>query len=120
MNLEEFIKTQLESVDELRALLLLYSDPQKEWDVTAIAVKLYLRPAAAAAVLTRLAAKHFLVADGEPLRYRFQPRSSELSQLVKELAELDRQRPVTLLNMIYSRPKDIQAFADAFRIKKES
>ncbi|HEY3931807.1 MAG TPA: hypothetical protein VGM58_05500 [Verrucomicrobiae bacterium] len=120
MNLEEFIKTQLESVDDLRGLLLFHSNPQTEWDSTSLAVKLYIQPAAAAAVLARMAAKKFLIAEGQPVRYHFQPESPELAQLVKELAELDRQRPVTLINMIYARPEDLQAFADAFKIKKEN
>jgi hypothetical protein len=120
LNLEEFIKTQLESVDDLRALLLLHSEPHVEWDALNLAVKLYIQPAAATAVLTRLTAKNFLTADGQPVRYRFQPQSPELLQLVKELAELDRQRPVTLINLIYARPEDLRAFADAFKIKKEN
>lgn len=120
MNLEEFIKTQIESVDELRALLMFHANPQVEWDTMVMAVKLYIQPAAAAAVLARLTAKGFLVASGGPNHYRFQPQSQELSQLVNELAELDRQRPVTLINMIYDRTKDIQAFADAFKIRREN
>ncbi|HEX3890692.1 MAG TPA: hypothetical protein VHX90_07565 [Verrucomicrobiae bacterium] len=119
MNLEEFIRTQIESVDDLRALLMFHASPQVEWDTMVTAVKLYIQPDAAAAVLARLAAKGFLVASGGPNHYRFQPQSQELSQLVRELAELDRQRPVTLINMIYARREDLQAFADAFKIKKE-
>lgn len=118
MNLEEFIKTQLSSVDELRALLLLHSNPSVEWDGAALAGKLYVQPAAAMSILKQLSAKGFLVAAGDPIRYRFQPQSPELLQLVKELAELDRQRPVTLINMIYGHRGDIQAFAEAFKLKK--
>ncbi|HTV63098.1 MAG TPA: hypothetical protein VMH30_11075 [Verrucomicrobiae bacterium] len=119
MSLEEFIRTQLESVDDLRALLLLYAAPRQEWDVMSVAGKLYLPPERAAAVLGRLAAKRFLVAEGEPLRYRFQAQAREAEQLIGELSELDRERPVTLINMVYGRPGAVRAFAEAFKIKKK-
>ena len=120
MNLEDFIKSQIESVDDLRTLLLLHLNSQRDWDVTAVAVKLYLLPAAAAEILARLAARQFLVASGDPVSYRYQPQSPELSRWVKELAELDRRKPVTLMNLISSRTRDIQAFANTFKIKKEN
>lgn len=120
MNLEEFIRTQIESVEELRALLLMYGDPQAEWGVMTAAGKLYIPPAILTVILERLTAKKLLTAAGNPPRYRFKPQTEELERLVRELAELDTQRPVTLINMIYSRLKDVEAFADAFRIKKQS
>lgn len=121
MKIEEFIKSQIASVDELRALLLFRASPQTSRDADGTAVKLYIPPSVAANVLARLAAKGFLVADGErPNYYRFQPQTPELAGLIGELAELDRQRPVTLIKMIYDRPKQVQAFADAFKLKKES
>lgn len=119
MSLEEFIKTQIESVDELRALLLLSSAPHVQWDALAVAARLYLRPAIASKVLARLAGKQFLAGGDQPEHYRYQPQTQELADWVKAIAELDRKQPVTLINMVYSRPRDLQAFSDAFKIKKE-
>jgi hypothetical protein len=115
----EFIQTQIESVDQLRALLLLKADPKMEWDALTVAVKLYLKPEAAIVVLDALTAKGLLVRNGDPPHYRFEPKTPELASLIEQLAGLDRERPVTLLNMIYERPQALQAFADAFRLKKE-
>ena len=107
-------------MDELRALLVFQASPPTGWDAAELAGKLYLRPGVAAAILARLAAKGFLDATGEPPRYHFQPQSPEIAQLVSELAEADRKLPVTLINMIYGgTPSDLQAFADAFKLKKE-
>ncbi len=119
MNLEEFIKTRIGSVDELRALLLFHGGAQTEWDATGLAAKMYLRPADAAAVLARLVANGLLAPGREPAHFRYQPNSEELARLVAELAEVDRKLPVTLINLIYGVPKDLQAFADAFKIKKD-
>ena len=118
MNLEEFIKTHIESVDELRALLLFHANQNMEWDTMGAAGKLYVPPAMVAAILERLTSKGFLIVTSDPPRYRFQPQTQELKNAVEELARLDAERPVTLINMIYSRLKDIQAFAEAFKIKK--
>jgi DNA-binding IclR family transcriptional regulator len=116
LNLEEFIKTQLESVDELRTLLLVQGAPQADWDATEIAQKLYLQPAVVTSVLEKLTAKGFVTSAAQP-RYRYQPASPELAELIKQLAEMDRVRPVSLINMIYDRPTNLQAFADAFKLK---
>lgn len=119
MQLQEFIDSHLGSVDHLRALLLLYSHPETEWDPAVLATKLYLRLEVAKAVLAELKAKGLSVAKGEPPRYHYEPRSPELSAMVEALAQMDRERPVTLLNMIYAHPKDIQAVADAFKLRKD-
>ena len=120
MNLEEFIKSQIASVDDLRTLLLLSVNSGLDWNVNEVAGKLYLLPATAGAVLDRLTAKGLLTCSGEPPRFRYQPASAEIAGLVSELIELDRKRPVTLINMVYPAKKDIQAFADAFKIKRET
>lgn len=118
MNLEDFIKSRIESVDDLRTLLLFHGAPQAQIDANELAGKLYLPPATAAAVLARLAAKELLAVCEGTDRYRYQPGSHEIAQLVSELVELDQKRPVTLINLIYPKLQDIRAFADAFKIKK--
>ena len=119
MNLDQFIQTHLVTVDHLRVLLHLKGTPRTEWDVLDVATKLYLPPQTAAAVLAQLTANGLAVASGDPPRYRYQPRTPELAELVEKLAEMDRTQPVTLINLIYARPKDVQAFADAFKLRKE-
>jgi hypothetical protein len=118
LSLEEFIETRIESVDDLRALLLFYHTPETEHTAVEVGGKLYLTPAVAETVLARLAGKGLLTGSGKPARYRFQPPSPELARLIEQLVELDRERPVTLIKMIYEKPKGIHAFAHAFKIKK--
>ncbi|HEX3624537.1 MAG TPA: hypothetical protein VH280_03835 [Verrucomicrobiae bacterium] len=120
MNIEEFIKTQLGSVDELRAVLLFQSSPEVTRDADETAGKLYIPPASAAKVLESLVKKGILAVSDGPGRYIYRPGSKELEKLVEELARFDREKPVTLLKMVYSKPKDIEALADAFKIRKES
>jgi hypothetical protein len=119
MNLEQFIQAHLGTVDHLRVLLHLKSTPRSEWDVLDVAAKLYLPPETAAGVLGQLSASGLTVTAGDPPRYRYQPRTPELAALVENLAEMDRTHPVTLINWIYAQRKDVQAFADAFKLRKE-
>jgi hypothetical protein len=100
-------------------LLHLKGAPRTEWDVLDCATRLYLPPQNAAKVLHELAAKGLAVVTDEPPRYRYQPSSAELADFVEKLADMDRTQPVTLINLIYAQAKDIQALADAFKLRNE-
>jgi hypothetical protein len=56
--------------------------------------------------------------DGPP-RFRFAPGSPELRRAVELLRVAYNERPVTLVRLVYQRPTTAQAFADAFRIRRE-
>lgn len=119
MNLEEFIRTSIASVDDLRVLLLFQRSQQTGMDLTEVAGKLYLPPATAAGVVARLVSRGLLAGEGNPVRYRYQPASPEIGELVGKIVELDRERPVSLMKMMYPRAQDVRAFADAFRLRKD-
>lgn len=118
MDLEQFITTHITSVDELRALLLLQASAVIAWDAVEAGGKLYLPAPTVEPILAGLVTKGLLVAD-EAGKYRYQPASPELGQLVAQLAEMDRVRPVTLINLIYTRSHRLQAFSDAFKLKRD-
>lgn len=85
-----------------------------------ISVKLNIQVPATTQALIRLVGDGLLAGEGDPMRYRFQPRVEELARLTTELSQMDHERPVTLIKMIYDRTRDIQAFANAFKITKEN
>ncbi len=86
MNINQFVQAYVESVDQLRVLLALQKDPSAEWDAVDLGAKLYLPPAVAAAALARLEANGLCASSGEPRRYRYRPKTDELSRLMEELA----------------------------------
>jgi len=100
VNLEEFIKSQIKSMAELRTLLFFHTFPQTDWDVMEVAQKLFLQPPVVVAVVTELVSKGFVISVGAPSRYRYQPQSAALADRVMQLAEMDRFHPVTLVNLI--------------------
>ncbi len=85
-----------------------------------ISVKLNIQVSATTQALIHLVNDGLLIGEGDPMRYRFWPKSPELRQLAAELSKMDYERPVTLIKAIYERVRDIQAFADAFKLKKEN
>lgn len=116
MTIEEFIRTQIETVDNLRVLLVLQSEPQTVWDAAAVSERTQLRPEVAVRVLEDLAAKG-LIEVSSSQHYRYGPQRPEFAPLVEQLAQIDREHPVSLINLIYARPEDVKAFVEAFHRK---
>ena len=113
-----FVYANIPSVDHFRVLLLLHDDPERSWQPFEVVGRLRLPPPMAEAALADLHARG-LLRQGDPDHcYHYAPKTEELRAMVHKLAALDRERPVSLIRMIYSRPTEPQAFADAFRIRK--
>ncbi len=101
-----FIEANLETVDQLRVLLLLQASPGQDWRVDEVGRQLYLATPDAAAHLDKMAARGLAsVCRGATLTYRYAPRTEELAAMGKHLAQLDRERPVTLINLLYSQAR---------------
>jgi len=117
-DIQTFAQKDIENIDRLRILLLLFRSPDKEWATYEVAAALYIKPDLAVAGLAQLEVKGLL--SGKAGRtYRYHPQTPETAELVTRLAQFDQERPVTLINLIYAKPLDqVRAFADAFRLKK--
>lgn len=115
-----FILRNIESIAQLEALLLLRGNTQEEWTAKAVARRLYITEPETMQLLTRLGEQGFIVAEGDPVRYRFQPESEALSEMVARVAEIYARHLVPVTNLIHSRPRNrIQEFADAFKLRKD-
>jgi DNA-binding MarR family transcriptional regulator len=113
-----FVYGHIPTVDHFRVLLLLQDDPERGWQASEIAGRLRLPPPIALTALTDLHAKGLLGHSRDEDCYRYAPQGEELAGMVRKLADFDRERPVSVIRMIYSRPTEPQAFADAFRLRK--
>jgi hypothetical protein len=117
-----FLQQNIPSVDSAELLLFLRANPHAEFGAQEAAAKLrptvQITDADAARYLDTFAARG-LVAVGGDKRARFQPAGDELEMYTEMLALAYKQRPVTLIRMIYAlRDTRIQTFADAFRLRK--
>lgn len=108
-------------MEQVEVLLLLARSPDRSLGVEEIRAELRL-PTTALVPRTFVGLEdgRLIVAEsGPPRRYRYAPATDELRRAVELLGVAYNERPVTLIRVIYERPTAVQAFADAFRLRKE-
>jgi hypothetical protein len=118
-----FLREAVPAVDAAELLLLLHAQPGQWWSpaaaVTALRSSVTLSEAEATRRFAELAAGGLAAIDGEQ-RAQYRPASDELAAHVRTLAHAYRERPVTLIRVIYAlRDGSIKSFADAFRLRKK-
>lgn len=121
----QFISERIDSVEQLEVLLLLHQDPAVEWTAETAARVLYGQPSSVGRRLAILQLQGLLdvrLGAGEGPCFRYAPNGAGLDATVTRLAAAYKERRVTIVGLIASKPMDnVRAFADAFRIlrKKE-
>jgi predicted ArsR family transcriptional regulator len=116
-----FIATYIDSVARLELLLLLRSQPEREFSAADVSQELRMTPVVMETHLAGLEVMGLAkcVAPGSG-RYRYALRQESLEPVVAELAQAYVDRRVSLITQIYSPAADpIRSFADAFRWRKE-
>lgn len=117
-----FLDRYIESIDQLEILRILGEDPAREWPAAALAAQVQCEPAAVAAHAAALRARGLLASEtrGAEVVWRHAPQGPEAERLVGLLLQMYKQRPVSMIKLVYARAKDpVRAFADAFRLRKE-
>jgi hypothetical protein len=116
-----FLQGSVASFEAAELLLFFARNRGADWSLPEALGR--LRPAVsisdaeAARYLDAFRAAGLVSAAGE--RARYQPASYFLEKQVEALEQAYRERPVTLIRMIYAlRDSRIQSFADAFKIRK--
>lgn len=111
-----FLLAHIDSIAELEALLLLRSDADQAWTVTAMAKRLYVDESQCAAVLSHLEADGLCVfKDGV---YRYALSGTPEHETVGLLAHTYAHYLIPVTNVIHRKPPRIQQFADAFRFRR--
>ena len=114
--LRDFITNSIDSVGQLEALLLLRGDPDKSWDVSQLAKRLYVNEAEAAAIFAHLVNLGLAItADGA---YRYDRQGGQ-TEVIDRLAGAYARQLIPITNLIHAKPRGIRAFADAFKIKRD-
>jgi hypothetical protein len=114
----QFLLRNIDSVAQWEGLLWLRGHADTAWDAAAVARHLYISESETAALLTTLAERHILVIEDGKV-YRYGPDQAETDALIGVCADLYRQYLIPVTKIIHSKPKRVQAFADAFRIRKD-
>jgi hypothetical protein len=119
--LRAFIRDHVPDVDASELLLFLAREPGRRYDLADLIAA--LRPTV---ITEAVARKHLalfqergLVVSTSANTYEYAPDTPQLDALVNALGKVYRERPVTMVRMIYDlKDEKIRSFADAFRIKK--
>ena len=117
-----FLRTAVPSVDAAELLLLLERERERWWSAQESASAL----APTVSVSESDIARYFgvfqasgLIALGPDKRVQYRPGHAELEAHVATLAQAYRERPVTLIRVIYAlRDSSIRSFADAFKLRR--
>ena len=113
---KEYLHSRVENIERLRVLLLMHKEPVK-WTVEELSSRLYISPDKVRDELRALRSQGVIIESGAAYQYN---SDAEDNLRIQELAKFDREKPVTLINLIYEKPKDqLKNFADAFKLKKK-
>jgi len=112
----DLILRHIDSVAQLEVLLFLRERPAERLDAGAAAKRLYAPRGEMAAALTRLCNDGFLVREHELYGY---PPASDHQAKVDALAKAYARQLIPITNLIHSKPRNIRAFSDAFKFRKD-
>ncbi len=105
----QFLQSAVPAVEAAEFLLQVREDPARAWTP----------PEGVARYVSALQSRG-LVELGGTQRVRYKPASDALAARVATLDKLWRERPVTLIRVIYGlRDSKIRSFADAFRLRRK-
>jgi hypothetical protein len=115
----KFIADSIDSVEQLRVLLLLYNSPERAWTTAEISEELRSVESSISKRLEGLYDRHVLSLDPKaPTRHRFNPTSAHVGDIVRRLNDINRVRPYQVIDAIYAAPpRSLTALADAFKFR---
>jgi hypothetical protein len=117
-----FLRTAVPSVDAAELLLLLSRERERWWAAPEAAGALLPGASLSETDVARylgLFQAAGLIAVGPDKRVQYRPGFAALDAHMRTLEQAYRERPVTLIRVIYAlRDSSIQSFADAFRLKR--
>ena len=117
----EFLDRYIRSVEDLYLLVAMAETRDRWWDAASAAHELGGGRSAAASVLEHLARHSLLdIRVTDDVRYQFRPVTPEIREAVVACAAAYHADPVAVVRAVTaSRQRNLQAFADAFRIRRE-
>jgi hypothetical protein len=117
-----FLRTAVPSVDAAELLLLLERERERWWSAHESASALAPTVSVSAADIARyfgVFQASGLIALGPDTRVQYRPGHAGLDAHVATLAQAYRERPVTLIRVIYAlRDSSIRSFAEAFKLRR--
>lgn len=119
--MKRFIFDYIGSVQQLEALLVLSSAPEKEWTPEAVAARLEINATSVANRLIVLLVKGLLTAKEIPgLVYQYKPKDAEIEKTVSQLSEIYKKHRLQVIDLIAEKSTSpIRDFSDSFKIRED-
>ena len=115
----ELIRSSIKSTWALELLLFIRRQAARPWTVDELTVELRSSPSLVASILVSLK-KANLVREEPGGLYRYAPGTPALDDLVRQLDEINAERPLALIREVISAPNDkLISFVDAFKLRKD-
>jgi hypothetical protein len=113
---KDLLLRHIDSVAHLEALLFLRTHAGESWEARTLAKRLYASETEMVAALAELGNDGFLVMkDG---LYRYAPRPEHLPK-IDALAKAYTHQLITITNTIHNGRRNIEAFSDAFKLRRD-
>ena len=117
-DVRQFLHQNIESVEQLEVLLLLWRTPNRGWTSEEVATAVYSHPSSVIRRLAMLLGQG-LLREREPGCFQYAPRTGELHAAVTHVDQVYRERRVAVITLIASKPiENVRAFSDAFRLRR--
>jgi hypothetical protein len=113
----QLIARHIRSIEQLEILLLLYRQGQP-WSAEEVSRELRSSAMSAAHYLEIQTTEGLLARSG-PDRFIFQPADPRITEVVEQLAEFYKERPLRVIDAIYGSRGSVSEFADAFRLRRD-
>jgi DNA-binding MarR family transcriptional regulator len=121
-DLYRFLDANVESMEQLEILRILGETPDSPRLVAELAQQAQIQPTAIGTHLAALEQRGLLktaVLDTKPV-CRYAPRTPDIETLLGRLLQFYRERPVTLIKLVYARAQGrLKAFSESFRLRQE-
>jgi hypothetical protein len=119
----QFLQGAVPAVEAAELLLLLRRESGRSWSandaVVALGPSVSLERDAAGRYFEEFQARGLVTRDADQ-RVQYRPGSETLSNYVATLEKVYRERPVTLIRVIYGlRDSKIRSFAEAFKLRRK-
>jgi len=116
---QQFIAQHIQSVEQLEIFLTLGNGGDRSWSVDEVFRKIQSNEKSISDCLGYFLKESVAILEKEG-RYRLSDKSLNLVPIASELQKAYRERQVTIIEMIYKKPpRQIQSFADAFKLRKD-
>lgn len=115
-----FVRRYIGSMQQLEVLLVLASEPEREWTAEEIGKKVELHITAVTNRLLSLCVKGLACTEEKMFRtFRYCGDAIISDNAINELRSIHKEQPSKLIELIYSKTEKLRDFSDAFRLKQD-